>query len=145
MFFSNSNIYPKDEYLKRLENAVRLAGILNLEIEEDGYDHEAWLRHIRGFEDEPEHGKRCMKCFEFSLARAARAADILEFPAFATTLTVSRYKSSQQIFEVGKAFPAFKPFDFKKQNGYSRSIELSKAYNLYRQGYCGCEFSSPQG
>lgn len=142
LFFSNSNIYPEEEYRKRLENAVKLAAALNLKIEEDSYDHEDWLHHIRGLEDEPEQGRRCMKCFEFSLSRAARAADILHIPSFTTTLTVSRYKPSGKIFEVGKMFPAFKPFDFKKQNGYSRSIELSKAYSLYRQNYCGCEFSS---
>jgi epoxyqueuosine reductase len=145
LFFSNSNIYPEEEYLKRLENAVKLAAILNLKIQEDRYDHEEWLRHIRGLEDEPEQGRRCMKCFGFSLSRAARAAEILNFPAFTTTLTVSRHKPSQMIFEAGKIFPAFKPFDFKKQNGYSRSIELSKVYGLYRQNYCGCEFSSRQG
>jgi len=145
LFFSNSNIYPEEEYLRRLENAIRLALILNLKLEEDSYDHEAWLRHIRGFENEPEQGMRCVKCFEFNLARTAGAAALMQFPAFTTTLTVSRYKPSAKIFEAGKAFPAFVPFDFKKLNGYSRSIELSKAYNLYRQNYCGCEFSRRPG
>jgi epoxyqueuosine reductase len=141
LFFSNSNIFPEEEYAKRLENVRKLAGILNLRLEEDGYDHEEWLNYIRGLEDEPEQGKRCLKCFEFNLARASRMADKLGLPAFTTSLSVSRYKPSAKIFEVGKAFPKFEAIDFKKKDGYSRSIELSWLYGLYRQSYCGCEFS----
>lgn len=114
---------------------------MKLSLEEGFYDHDAWLSYIHGFEDEPEHGLRCRKCFEFNFIHASRKADLLNFPAFTTSLTVSRYKSSRTIFEVGKAFPNFEPIDFKKDNGYARSIELSKVYDLYRQNYCGCEFS----
>jgi epoxyqueuosine reductase len=145
LFFSNSNIFPEEEYEKRLENARKLAGILNLRLEADQYDHEAWLRHVRGLEDEPEQGKRCLKCFEFNLARASRMAERLRLPSFTTSLSVSRYKSSARIFEVGYAFPNFEAIDFKKKDGYSRSIELSRLYGLYRQTYCGCEFSVLSG
>lgn len=141
LFFSNSNIFPREEYEKRLENVRKLAGILNVQLEEDNYDHELWLRHVRGLEDEPEHGARCLKCFEFNLARASRMADRLRIPSFTTSLSVSRYKQSARIFEVGYAFPKFEAIDFKKKNGYSRSIELSRLHGLYRQNYCGCEFS----
>lgn len=141
LFFSNSNIFPEEEYGKRLEHAVKLAGILGLRIIEDAYDHGAWLEHVSGLEDEPEQGLRCVKCFGFSLARTAGEAGILGIPGFTTTLSVSRHKPSRKIFEAGKAIPGFQPMDFKKAGGYARSVELSRLYGLYRQSYCGCEFS----
>ncbi|HNY65315.1 MAG TPA: epoxyqueuosine reductase QueH [Deltaproteobacteria bacterium] len=141
LFFSNSNIFPEEEYMKRLEHARKLALILGLELIEDTYDHASWLSHTAGLEDEPEQGARCMRCFQFSLSKTADRAGILKIPSFATTLTVSRYKPSEKIFEAGSAFPGFLPMDFKKRGGYARSIELSRLYGLYRQSYCGCEFS----
>jgi epoxyqueuosine reductase len=141
LFFSNSNIFPEEEYLTRLDNAVKLAGVFGLTIVQDAYDHEAWLQAVSGLENEPERGARCARCFAFSFGRTAVKAGELAIPSFATTLTVSRYKSSGQIFEAGKAFPGFKPIDFKKDDGYALSIRLSRLYGLYRQRYCGCEFS----
>lgn len=141
LFFSNCNIFPKEEYCLRLEHARKLAAILGLDLVEDAYDHGAWLSAVAGLEDEPEGGRRCGKCFSFSLSRTADRADLLGIPAFTTTLTVSRYKSSARIFEAGRVFPKFVPLDFKKGNGYERSIDLSRLYGLYRQAYCGCEFS----
>jgi len=141
LFFSNSNISSEEEYLRRLEHARKLAGLLGLELREDIYDHQAWLRHIHGLENEPEGGKRCERCFAFSLARTAAMAEALGIPAFTTSLSVSRYKSSPRIFSTGAVFEAFQPIDFKKKDGYARSIELSRRYGLYRQEYCGCEFS----
>jgi predicted adenine nucleotide alpha hydrolase (AANH) superfamily ATPase len=145
LFFSNSNIAPEAEYLKRLEHAGKLAGLLNIALREDTYDHQAWLAHVKGLEDEPEGGRRCEKCFAFSLAKTAAMAKALGIPAFTTSLSVSRYKSSPVIFSVGKAFETFLPMDFKKRDGYARSIELSRQYGLYRQNYCGCEFSRQSG
>ena len=141
LYFSNFNISPQAEYLKRLEAARKLAGEMNLVIEEDQYDHAEWLAHIQGLENEPEKGERCRKCFEFSLLRTAQMAKRLEIPEFATTLTLSPHKVSRIIFEIGEKLPGFVPFDFKKKGGFLRSIELSEEYDLYRQGYCGCEFS----
>ena len=141
LFFSNSNIFPEQEYVKRLQSARNLSAALHLELIEDTYDHSSWLEYIKGLEDEPERGKRCQKCFEYNLRRTALSAENLSIPCFTTTLTVSRHKPSGVIFEVGSHLPGFEPIDFKKQNGFSRSIELSKQYNLYRQNYCGCEFS----
>ena len=141
MFFSNSNIFPEEEYLKRLAEARKLSEILHLELIEDTYDHLSWIRDIRGFEDEPEGGTRCLKCFEYTLGRASSKAETLKCQGFTTTLTVSRHKSSQNIFEAGRCYLNFMPVDFKKQDGYARSLVLSKQFNLYRQGYCGCEFS----
>jgi hypothetical protein len=141
LYFSNFNIHPEAEYLKRLETARTLAKVMNLVIEEDQYDHDVWLKHIQGLENEPEKGARCRKCFEFSLARTSQMAERLGIPAFATTLTLSPHKVSRIIFEVGSQFPRFVPIDFKKQGGFLRSVELTAEYDLYRQSYCGCEFS----
>jgi predicted adenine nucleotide alpha hydrolase (AANH) superfamily ATPase len=141
LFFSNSNIFPEHEYKKRLQSAQKLSGILCVELVEDIYDHESWLAHIQGLEDEPERGKRCIKCFEYNLKRTSSYAEKCSIRSFTTTLTVSRHKPSGVIFEAGSKFKGFEPVDFKKQDGFTRSIVLSKHYDLYRQDYCGCEFS----
>lgn len=141
LFFSNSNIFPEIEYQTRLQSARKLAGLLNLQLMEDLYDHESWLNHIKGLENEPERGRRCIKCFEYNLKRTAVAARTIGIPDFTTTLTVSRHKPSRVIFSVGSSLPGFVSIDFKKQNGFSRSMQLSREYGLYRQNYCGCEFS----
>ncbi len=144
LFFSNSNISPESEYEKRLESARSLAKILNLPLEEDIYDHDSWLSFVKGLEGEPERGARCGKCFKYSLKRTAEAADRLNYPAFATTLTISPHKISKMIFDAGSEFPKYKPFDFKKKDGFKRSLELARKHKLYRQNYCGCEFSAHQ-
>lgn len=141
LFFSNFNIAPEAEYLKRLEHARLLARHMNLVIEEDQYDHAEWLLHIQGMENEPEKGERCRKCFEFSLARTNQMAERLGIDSFATTLTLSPHKVSRIIFEIGEQFSRFEPIDFKKQGGFLRSIELCDEHDIYRQNYCGCEFS----
>jgi predicted adenine nucleotide alpha hydrolase (AANH) superfamily ATPase len=141
LFFCNSNISPQAEYEIRLADAHKLAEKLEIVIEEDQYDHEAWLEKIQGLESEPEKGARCLKCFEFSLARTAELAERLGIPAFCTTLTVSPHKVSRLIFEIGSQWPGFIPIDFKKKGGFMRSLQLSDEMNLYRQNYCGCEFS----
>lgn len=146
LFFSNSNIYPKDEYLKRLENAEKISKIYNLKLLVDLYNHEKWLEFIKGLEDEKEGGKRCLKCFEFNLRLAAKKANELNINNFTTTLTISPYKNSKEIFSIAKEIEKefsvnFLDIDFKKKEGFKKSIILSNKYNLYRQSYCGCEFS----
>jgi predicted adenine nucleotide alpha hydrolase (AANH) superfamily ATPase len=141
LFFSNSNIHPEEEYCKRLAEARRLAGSMHLDLVEDAYDHGAWLECVRGLENEPERGKRCLKCFEYNLRRTALAMERMGLSGFTTTLTVSRHKSSRDIFAVGASLPGFVAMDFKKKDGYARSIELSRTLGLYRQAFCGCEFS----
>jgi predicted adenine nucleotide alpha hydrolase (AANH) superfamily ATPase len=105
------------------------------------YDHDAWLAHIAGFEDEPEKGERCVKCFEFNLGRTAIYARHHGFDFFTTTLSISPHKHSRTIFDIGTRLGNFLSVDFKKKDGFRHSIELSKQYELYRQNYCGCEFS----
>jgi len=141
MFFSNSNIFPKEEYELRLENVKRIAALYDLLLVEDSYDHNAWLQYVRGLESEPEGGSRCTKCFEFNLARTAQYAKINNFDCFTTTLTVSPHKNSRIIFAIGRSLGNFLEIDFKKRDGFKHSVELSKKYGLYRQNYCGCEFS----
>lgn len=140
LFFSNCNIAPKAEYDLRLAALRQLAEICHLTCLEDGYDHEAWRRHIAGFENEPERGARCPRCFDFSFARASAKARELGIP-FTSSLTVSPHKNSKLLFEVGSRYDNYEPHDFKKKDGFKRSRELVKLYGLYSQSYCGCEFS----
>ena len=141
LFFSNSNLFPPEEYAKRLQEADRLARICQCCLVEDSYDHDAWLAFVKGLEDEREGGKRCRKCFEFNLTRAAAYARGNGFAAFTTTLTISPHKRAADIFAIGQRLGDFLDVDFKKQDGFRRSVELSHEFGLYRQGYCGCEFS----
>ncbi len=141
LFFSNSNIYPEEEYRKRLINAQKLAEILKVPLTEDVYDHDSWRVWIRGLENEPERGKRCEKCFHFSLERTYKKALELSIPYFTTTLTISPHKVAPVIFKIGRQFPGFKEYNFKKKDGFKESIRLSREWELYRQTYCGCEYS----
>lgn len=147
LFFANSNIFPKEEYVKRFIEAKKVSKLKKIKIIEDKYNHAEWLSLIKGLEKEPERGKRCWKCFEYSLTKAAKKAKTLGLDYFTTTLTISKYKPSKKIFEIGNKIGKeigipFLELDFKKDDGYNKSIALSKENSLYRQDYCGCEFSS---
>ncbi len=149
LFFSNANIAPREEYVRRRDAARRLAELTGVPfVEDDGASHSEWLEKVaKGLEGEPEGGARCRKCFAFSLARAAAYAREHGFGTFTTSLTVSPHKRSQTVFEAGRAAggAAFAEEDFKKRDGFKRSIALSAEYGLYRQSYCGCEFSRRAG
>ena len=140
LYFSNSNLCDEAEYEKRLTAARQLAESLGVELIADPYDHDAWLNAVAGFEAEPERGERCRYCFAFSLGRTAKLAAERGMN-FATSLTVSPHKSSKLIFEIGSEWNCFEPWDFKKKDGFKKSIENSKKLNLFRQDFCGCEFS----
>ena len=139
LYFSNSNIFPFEEAQKRFAELMKVARIYELEMIRR-CDHESWLLAIQGFERR-EGGERCKRCFAYNLAEANAKAAELGFNHFTTTLTVSRFKDSPMIFAVGERYERFEPIDFKKQGGFERSNVLSKEYGLYRQQYCGCEFS----
>jgi len=141
LFFANSNISPRSEFDKRLREVEKLAAACGRALVVDEYDHESWLAAIRGFEDAPEKGERCRRCFEFNLGRAAEFARGNGFEAFTTTLTISPHKSSADIFGIGSSLGDFLSVDFKKRDGFRKSLALSRRYELYRQDYCGCEFS----
>ena len=148
LFFSNANIAPKEEYARRLEAAGQLADAVGAPLVEDaGVTHDDWLEQVaRGFEAAPEGGSRCRRCFAFNLARAAAYAEAHGFEKFTTSLTVSPHKRSETVFEAGREVGggAFAEENFKKRDGFRRSLELSAQYGLYRQNYCGCEFSRRQ-
>ena len=122
LFFSNSNIYPKTEYLKRLDSAKKIAAEMDAELIVDSYDHADWLNWINGLESEPEKGARCLKCFEFNLSRTAEYASNNNFDYFTTTLTISPHKSSKTIFDIGGKFNNLIPVDFKKRDCFKHSI-----------------------
>ena len=140
-YFSNSNLDSRAEYDRRLEAASILAEAEHIELLCDPYDHAAWLERCGALAAEPEGGGRCRKCFAWSLERTARAAETFGFPEFATSLTVSPRKNSELIFQVGAAFDRFRPWNFKKKDGYGRGTRRARELGLYRQNYCGCEFS----
>ena len=143
LYFSNSNIVSAEEFEKRL-NCVRfLAEHHQLELIVDPYDHVAWLDHVSqldGYAACPERGARCSLCFEWSLGRAAAEAERRGMN-FCTSLTVSPHKNSAVIFGIGSRWKHFEPYDFKKKDGFKRSLELSRQFDFYRQAFCGCEFS----
>ena len=141
MLFSNSNIDTREEYERRLGEARRLAAAEGVELVADGYDHADWLREVAaGFEDEPERGRRCERCYRYNLARAADYAAAHGFDAFTTSLTVSPHKPSAKIFAASDD-PRFLREDFKKKDGFRLSVRRAAELGLYRQPYCGCEFS----
>lgn len=145
LFYSNSNIAPHAEYLKRLDALKRLATLTDTPFLVDESAHDRWLAEAaRGFEQEKERGARCERCFRFSLLRTHEAMLAHGFEGFTTSLSVSPHKHTPTIFAVGQAIDAqrFLAVNFKKDNGYAHSIELSKRFGLYRQNYCGCEFSN---
>lgn len=150
VFYFNPNIYPEDEYLKRLEEQIRLINSMPLSnpvsLRVGEYRPETFYEYIRSYEDEPEAGERCFRCYRQRLEEAARLAREEGFDYFTTTLSVSPHKNAVKLNEIGNDIAkdmgvSFLPSDFKKKNGYKRSIELSKQYGLYRQDYCGCIYS----
>ena len=150
IFYYNPNISPYDEYLKRKNEQIKLIEKINninkLDITYCDYDNDVYEERIKGLEKEAERGKRCTVCFNLRLDKTARTAKEMKYDYFATTLTVSPYKNAKLINEIGldlgnKYNINYLVSDFKKKNGYKRSIELSKKYNLYRQDFCGCKYS----
>ncbi len=143
LFYSNSNIDTAEEFEKRLSFVKRLAGLYSLELIADNYSHEAWRKAVSvvpGYENCPERGARCRACFAYSLGRAAAKAAELGMD-FTTTLTVSPHKDSETIFSVCSENARFEPWNFKKQDGFAISLRKSRELGLYRQNYCGCEYS----
>lgn len=150
VFFCNPNIYPKEEYTKRADEVKRLISELpvrnKVEFIEEEYRPEEFFDAVKGFEHIKEGGERCFRCFRLRLSKAAAAAARLNADYFTTTLSISPLKNAAKLNEIGseeseKAGVKYLPSDFKKKNGYKRSIELSREYGLYRQNFCGCIFS----
>ena len=158
LFFSNCNIDTREEFERRLAEARKLGAADGVEVVVDDYDHADWLEQVaKGFESEPEKGARCARCFRYSLTRAAVWAAQHGFEAFTTSLTVSPHKVTPVVFAAGEdaawrastapcggcaaSAPKFLQENFKKKDGFLLSLKRSAALGLYRQAYCGCEFS----
>ena len=154
IFYYNPNITDRDEYEKRKANQIKFIEAFNENVPEEDkvifiegeYLPEDFFDVAKGLEDCPEGGERCTECFKLRLDRTAKAATVMGYPIFGTTLTVSPHKNYQLISAIGTQLAdiyelEFLDMDFKKKAGFQRSIELSKKYGLYRQNYCGCEFS----
>ncbi len=145
LFWYNPNIEPFSEHEKRLETLNDFAKTSKLKIDSFLYDYKLenklWHEAVLNLENELEGGKRCQKCIEFRLKKTQELASGYE--SFTTTLTVSPHKNAEFINELGQKldYDKFLIYDFKKANGYLRSIELSRQFGLYRQNYCGCDYS----
>ena len=146
LYFFNPNIYPEKEYDKRLTETKKVARNLELNLIVKKYNHFAWLNKIKGHEHDPERGERCLICYKDRLEDTVKTAKEKHFNYFSTTLSISPYKDAQAISQIGndlsdKYDVKFLDKDFKKKDGYKKSAKLSKELELYRQDYCGCEFS----
>ena len=146
VIYYNPNIEPKEEYEKRKSEQLRLLNELGIKFMDIDYLNNEYHEKVKGYENEPENGLRCPLCFELRLDKTASKAKENNFDYFGTTLKVSPHKNSKIINEIGlkleeKYGVKFLLSDFKKEDGYKRSIELSKKYDLYRQDYCGCLYS----
>lgn len=150
VFYYNPNIDDEDEYEKRKREQIRFlnetgwANILDCDHEKEAFERIAF-----GWENEPERGKRCYLCYALRLEKTAAKAKEKGFDYFTTTLSLSPYKNSKWINEIGRSLEEkysvlFLPSDFKKKGGYLRSIALSEQYSLYRQDFCGCRFSKEE-
>ncbi|MBQ2640128.1 MAG: epoxyqueuosine reductase QueH [Bacilli bacterium] len=154
ILYYNPNITDDNEYNKRLNEVKsfikKFKTKYKISIIDGKYDINDFLEISKGLEKEVERGKRCYKCYNLRLEETAKVAEQLNLPYFTTTLSLSPYKNSNWINEIGedlnnKYNSTYLYSDFKKKNGYKRSIELSKEYNLYRQNYCGCIYSKKEG
>lgn len=141
ILYYNPNIEPYSEYIKRKNEQIRLCEILNIKYIDISWDNNSYREFVKGLESEKEGGRRCVNCIKMRLLKTYELSKDYEY--FGTTLTVSPHKNSKLINELGLEIDETKYLisDFKKQEGYKKSIELSKKYELYRQDYCGCLFS----
>ena len=155
IFWSNSNIYDREEYEKRRAEILRYAGLFGIEVIDDDFDHSAWLTEVAsGREDAPERGARCLECFRFRLLRAARYAAAHGFGTLTTSLASSRWKSLEQVDEAGAwacAHSSGRDADgqtvqwwgrnWRKGGLQPRRSEIIREQNFYNQTFCGCEYS----
>ncbi len=148
VFYYNPNITNHIEYQHRVEEQKRLIELAhpNVHFLEGTYQPDLFIDMSKGLEEEPEGGVRCIKCYYLRMHETIKKAKELGFDYFTTTLSISPYKDSEKLNQIGEMLEqqygvSYLYADFKKRNGYKRSIELSKQYHLYRQDYCGCEFS----
>ena len=147
VYFYNPNIHPIEEYTIRKDENKRFCDQLGFEFIDADYDKENWFERIKGLEEEPERGERCTKCFDMRFERSALYAHENDYPLFATTLGISRWKDLNQVNEAGLRAAhrysnlSYWDFNWRKKGGSARMIEISKREKFYQQEYCGCVFS----
>lgn len=153
VFYFNPNIFPEEEFLHRIAEQKRLISQFPckhpIDFRENGWQQERFYEAVRGLENIPEGGERCFSCYRLRLEETAKLAAEHGFDFFTTTLSVSPYKNAAKLNEIGEDLAEkygvrHLPSDFKKKDGYKRSIELSAKYGLYRQNYCGCIYSKAE-
>ena len=153
VLYYNPNIEPVEEYEKRKEEEIRFINemekVHSIDLLDCDWEHDKFVDMAKGLENEPERGRRCYKCYELRLRKTAELAKEKGYDFFASTLTLSPYKNSDWVNEIGYQLEKelgikYLCSDFKKKDGYKKSIELSQKYNLYRQNYCGCIYSKPK-
>ena len=146
LFYYNPNIFPEEEYNRRLTDIRSLADTTSTSLIEGEYNTAGWDNATRHLSDEPEGGRRCLLCFSFRLKNTAETAKGKGFDIFGTTLSISPHKNSKAINEAGDLLAIrtgidFYRADFKKKNGFKKAMDLSREFSFYRQNYCGCEYS----
>ncbi|MBO5435022.1 epoxyqueuosine reductase QueH [bacterium] len=146
VYFYNPNIYPNEEYAKRLDAQKKLCKHFEVELIEEVYEPELFFEYVKGFENEPEKGLRCDKCFELRLSKTAQKAKELGINNFTTSIVISPHKNFKKLSEIGEKIAKannlnFEAIDFKKKDGFLKTNQIAKSLNLYRQNYCGCKFS----
>lgn len=146
VYFFNPNIYPQEEFLKRLEAQKILCKNFDCELIIEDYEPELFIKIASGFEKEPEKGKRCEKCFEFRLEQSAKKAKELGIEKFTTSIVISPHKNFELISSLGKKISeeyniSYEAINFRKNDGLLKTNQIANKLNLYRQKYCGCRYS----
>jgi hypothetical protein len=148
-YFCNPNIQPQEEYEKRRAEAEKVAGLFSVPFDADAYAPLEWENAVKDFSDTPEGGARCEQCFLLRLRQTAKFCALIYWPAFTTVMSISPHKKidllEKAAMTAAREFGVTSvPFNFKKNNGFLGSIQLSKDLGLYRQDYCGCRFSKAE-
>lgn len=146
VYFYNPNIYPLEEYERRLEAQKTLCAHFGCELIVGEYEPEVYYESVKGYEDEPEKGARCDKCFELRLRKSAELAKSLGIEEFTTSIVISPHKNYEKLSAIGQKIAQefglnYFAENFRKQDGFLKTNQISKSLNLYRQNYCGCKFA----
>lgn len=149
VYYYNPNIYPESEYQKRLEAEKTLCNHFNCELIEGKYEPDAYYETVKGLENEPEKGLRCDKCFELRLAKSARIAKEMGIREFTTSMVISPHKNYEKLTKIGNEIAKeydleYFSLNFRKNDGFLKTNQISRSLNLYRQNYCGCKFAKPK-
>ncbi len=149
VYFYNPNIFPQEEYNMRLEAEKKLCNYFGCELIIGDYETDVYYSCVSGLENEPEKGKRCDKCFELRLEKAAQKALELDIKEFTTSMVISPHKNYDKLTKIGQRIAlkynlSYVSTNFRKNDGFLKTNQISKSLNLYRQNYCGCKFAMPE-